>query len=209
MLTSGLTFLTVLSLFVFGGEVLHGFLLCPRHRHPDRHLLVDRRRRSHARRLAGLARRQGQGRRYPAGRPPRPRLTQFAFRVNGLHITAWANGPAGAPGASGATHRSNHNELAPPPSGPTARHITAWAEGPGTPPTPSPSAEGATHSPRRSRPRRLQCRPAEPGNPPSWRRLRQISCTGLHPLGTFRFTVVSKQVELVSPKRGGLCLKIL
>ncbi len=27
MLTSGLTFLTVLSLFLFGGEVLHGFSL--------------------------------------------------------------------------------------------------------------------------------------------------------------------------------------
>ena len=62
VLTSGLTFLTVLALFVFGGEVLAQLLLCARRRHPDRHLLLHRCSRTYARRLSGLARQQGQGR---------------------------------------------------------------------------------------------------------------------------------------------------
>ena len=41
VLTSGLTFLTVLSLFIFGGEVLKGFSFALGDWHPDRYLFLD------------------------------------------------------------------------------------------------------------------------------------------------------------------------
>ena len=61
ILTSGLTFLTVLSLYVFGGEVLRRILAGAGDRNPDRNVLLDRGGRAHAGGLSGLAcRRAGQ-----------------------------------------------------------------------------------------------------------------------------------------------------
>ncbi len=62
ILTSGLTFLTVLSLYVFGGEVLRGILAGPGHRNPDRNVFVDRSSGPNAGGLSGVAGAQKTGR---------------------------------------------------------------------------------------------------------------------------------------------------
>jgi hypothetical protein len=62
VLTSGLTFLTVLALYIFGGQVLEWLLLRACRRHFDRHLFLYRRGRSHAGGVSGLARQQRQER---------------------------------------------------------------------------------------------------------------------------------------------------
>ena len=67
VLTSGLTFLTVLSLFIFGGQVLNGFLFCLGRGHSDRNLFIHRRGGADAGGLAAMARGQRQGRRAAGG----------------------------------------------------------------------------------------------------------------------------------------------
>ena len=59
ILTAGLTFLTVLALFLFGGEVLRGFSLRAGNRHLNRDLFFDCDRRSHPGGIPGLADRRG------------------------------------------------------------------------------------------------------------------------------------------------------
>ncbi len=58
VLTSGLTFLTVLALFLFGGEVLHGFSLALGHRDHHRYIFVDLYCRPHAGCLSAVARKE-------------------------------------------------------------------------------------------------------------------------------------------------------
>ena len=55
VLSSGLTFLTVLSLYLFGGAVLHGFSFALVDGDTDWYVLVDCRRGTHASCLPGLA----------------------------------------------------------------------------------------------------------------------------------------------------------
>ena len=67
VLTSGLTFLTVLSLFIFGGRGPAWFFLRPGGRYPHRDLFIHRCCRPDAGGLAGMARKAGQGYRSACG----------------------------------------------------------------------------------------------------------------------------------------------
>ena len=60
VLTSGLTFLTVLSLYIFGGQVLKGFSFALVVGILDRHIFVDCSRRADAGGMAGMAREAGE-----------------------------------------------------------------------------------------------------------------------------------------------------
>ena len=74
ILTAGLTFLTVLALFLFGGEVLHGFSFALVIGILDRYLFLDCHRGTDSGGLPGLAQQSGKigrGNGHPQGKQPR------------------------------------------------------------------------------------------------------------------------------------------
>ena len=112
VLTSGLTFLTVLSLVYLWRRGAAPLLLCPGDRHPDRHLFVDRGGGAYAGGLPGLARKARQSGRLPAAKGPRLRaLNYFRTCMEFVIDEALTFFPAGLPEPKWGLNRSIGNKI--------------------------------------------------------------------------------------------------